>query len=52
MESPDIHKAVMSRQTFGRTETIRRRNRKIWTRLGNKRRRQLDKEAVATDPEV
>jgi len=46
-ESPEIKKAVVKRHTFGRTEKIRRRNRKTWTRLANKRRRRLDKESEA-----
>lgn len=34
--------AVVSRHTFGSTERILRRNRKTWTRLGNKRRNDRD----------
>jgi hypothetical protein len=34
------------RHSFGSTEKIRRRNRKTWTRLGNKRRRAADKETA------
>jgi hypothetical protein len=44
-ESPEIKEAVVKRHTFGRTEKIRRRNRKTWTRLANKRRRRLDKKS-------
>lgn len=35
------------RHSFGSTEKILRRNRKTWTRLGNKRRRATDKEAAS-----
>ena len=45
-EAPEIKEAICKRQIFGATEKILRRNRKVWTRLGNKRRRRLDKEAV------
>lgn len=48
-ESPEIKEAVVKRHTFGSTEKIRRRNRKTWTRLANKRRRRLDKERVVID---
>jgi len=41
--------AISSRHTFGRTEKILRRCRKIWTRLLNKRRRQADKDTVARE---
>ena len=40
-------RAVFGRHFYGSTEKILRRNRKTWTRLGNKRRRRLDKEEVA-----
>jgi hypothetical protein len=40
------HEAIIKRHTFGRTEKILRRNRKTWTRLGNKRRRQDDKATI------
>lgn len=45
-ESPRVRDAVTSRHTFGSTEKILRRNRKTWTRLGNKRRRALDAKEV------
>jgi hypothetical protein len=45
-EDPAVS-AVQKRHTFGRTEKILRRNRKTWTRLGNKRRRQADKTAAS-----
>ena len=45
-ESTEIDAAVSARHAFGHTEKIRRRNRKTWTRLANKRRRVLDKQAV------
>lgn len=45
-ESPEVREAVQKRHTYGSTEKILRRNRKTWTRLANKRRRALDKEAV------
>ena len=41
----DVFCAVMQRRHWGSTEKILRRNRKTWTRLGNKRRRRADKEA-------
>lgn len=37
---------VSSRHTYGHTEKILRRCRKIWTRLLNKRRRNLDKSVI------
>lgn len=45
-ESKEIDSAVSSRHSFGSTEKIRRRNRKTWTRLAAKRRRELDKKAT------
>jgi hypothetical protein len=39
--------AVACRHVRGSTEKILRRNRKLWVRLGNKRRRQHDKDTVA-----
>lgn len=45
-EAPEIRDTIQKRHTFGRSEKILRRNRKTWTRLAAKRRRQLDKEAV------
>jgi len=45
-EAPEVGAVRSKRGNFGRTEKIRRRNRKIWTRLGNKRRRRLDKKAT------
>ena len=38
--------AVKKRHLFGSTEKILRRNRGVWVRLGNKRRRQADKATV------
>jgi hypothetical protein len=40
---------VKKRHMFGRTEKILRRNRKTWTRLGNKRRRRTDKAATEVE---
>lgn len=37
---------MVQRHQFGSTEKILRRNRKTWTRLGNKRRRAVDKKAA------
>jgi hypothetical protein len=45
-ESAEIGAATAMRHSFGGTEKVLRRNRKTWTRLGNKRRRQLDKESA------
>jgi hypothetical protein len=47
-ESPGIKEAHQKRHTYGHTEKILRRNRKLWTRLAAKRRRRLDKQAVET----
>jgi len=44
-DPPGVSDAIEKRHRYGRTEKIRRRNRKIWTRLGNKRRRRADAEA-------
>jgi hypothetical protein len=49
-ETPGIGKAMASRHSFGRTEKIKRRNRKTWVRLANKRRRAAD--ARATEEET
>lgn len=43
---PAIMAAVEKRHTFGSTEKILRRNRKIWTRLAAKIRRRLDDRAI------
>jgi len=48
-ETREIRSAVVQRHQFGSTEKILRRNRKTWTRLGNKRRRAVDKK---TEKEV
>ncbi len=48
-ESPGIKEAHQKRHTYGHTEKILRRNRKLWTRLAAKRRRRLDKEAVGVE---
>lgn len=40
---PAVGNAVHMRHIYGSTEKILRRNRKTWTRLANKRRRQVDK---------
>ena len=45
-ETPGIKDAIIKRHTFGRTEKILRRNRKIWTRLAAKRRRANDKKKI------
>lgn len=45
-ESPEIREAMFARHMWGSTEKILRRNRKLWVRLANKRRRVLDKLAV------
>lgn len=45
-ETSGIGDAIQKRHTYGHTEKILRRNRKLWTRLAAKRRRQVDKEAV------
>ena len=44
--TPEIGESINSRHRYGRTEKILRRCRKIWTRLTNKRRRNLDKKVV------
>lgn len=41
-----VDDAVKMRHTYGSTEKILRRNRKVWTRLGNKRRRAADKGSI------
>lgn len=46
-----LHEALMKRHTYGRTEKILRRNRKLWTRLLGKRRRRLDGLAIKTSQE-
>jgi|HubBroStandDraft_2_1064218.scaffolds.fasta_scaffold00001_89 hypothetical protein len=45
-ETREIRSAVVQRHQFGSTEKILRRNRKTWTRLGNKRRRAVDKKTA------
>ncbi len=45
-EDPAIKNAIHKRHTFGSTEKILRRNRKIWTRLAAKIRRRLDQKAI------
>jgi hypothetical protein len=45
-EDAKLSETVSSRHSYGRTEKILRRNRKIWTRLLNKRRRVVDKAKV------
>lgn len=45
-ESISIGSAISKRHVYGRTEKILRRNRKIWVRLANKRRRELDRQSV------
>lgn len=45
-ESDNIGWAMLKRHIYGHTEKILRRNRKIWTRLVNKRRRRLDREEI------
>lgn len=40
------NKAIKKRHTYGRTEKILRRNRKLWARLLNKIRRRADKKAI------
>ena len=46
VEDKGIMDAHIKSHTFGSTEKILRRNRKIWDRLANKRRRGLDKKVV------
>jgi hypothetical protein len=41
--------ATQARHVFGRTEKILRRNRKLWVRLGNKRRRQYAKDTIRSE---
>lgn len=45
-EAPEIRAAIAARHLQGSTEKILRRNRRTWVRLGNKRRRAIDKRAV------
>jgi hypothetical protein len=45
----DAGGAVRHRHHHGSTERILRRNRKTWTRLGNKRRRRLDRAVIDRD---
>lgn len=45
-EDPAIKASIVKRHTFGSTEKILRRNRKIWTRLTAKIRRHLDQKAI------
>jgi hypothetical protein len=42
----ELGDAVAQRHQYGSSEKILRRNRKTWTRLGNKRRRAVDKKVV------
>jgi len=45
-ETSGMVDAILKRHTWGSTEKILRRGRKLWTRLLAKRRRQHDKDAV------
>jgi hypothetical protein len=45
-ETPQEGEIITKRHTYGSTEKILRRCRKIWTRLLNKLRRRHDKEAI------
>jgi len=45
-EDDSINAAINDRHTYGSTEKILRRNRKLWTRLANKRRRRIDKNKI------
>jgi phosphotransacetylase len=45
-EDKRINNAIRDRNTYGSTEKILRRNRKIWTRLVNKIRRRIDKNQI------
>lgn len=45
-DAPEVLESILSRHMFGQTEKILRRNRKVWTRLTNKRRRNIDKKTI------
>lgn len=45
-DSTGIMEAIQSRMTWGSTEKIRRRNRRLWERLAAKIRRSLDKQEI------
>ena len=45
-EDKGINETHIKRHTFGSTEKILRRNRKIWTRLANKIRRRISKRII------
>jgi hypothetical protein len=45
-DDPSILDTVQKRRTWGSTEKILRRNRKLWVRLSAKRRRKIDKEVI------
>lgn len=51
-ETIGIGDAISSRQNWGHTEKIRRRNRKIFTRLANKRRRAIGKQIISAPTET
>jgi hypothetical protein len=51
-EDRGIQEAHLKSHTFGTTEKVLRRNRKIWDRLANKRRREIDKKAVEDSDEI
>jgi hypothetical protein len=46
LDSKGIMEAIQNRMTWGSTEKILRRNRKIWERLAAKIRRGLDKKEI------
>lgn len=45
-EDVSFFKSINRRHSWGQTEKILRRNRKLWTRLLNKCRRRVDKEKI------
>jgi hypothetical protein len=45
-EASNMKEPIFARQTWGSTEKILRRNRKLWTRLLAKRRRALGKQVI------
>ena len=51
-EHERIDWAISARHSYGSTEKILRRNRKIWTRLANKIRRRLGKEIIEKEIEI
>ena len=51
-ECSELRDCIVKRHGFGKTEKIRRRNRKTWTRLMNKIRRRLDKHRVEESSNV